>query len=187
MKTKELKLKNKGITLIALVVTVVVTIIIAMISIAALTGDSSIIENAGKAKEDTEIAEEKEILTTSAVQAAGKDTLGNVTEDKLEEELTNNIGERDVAYKLTGTGPFVVTYLDSERSYLVDENGKVSEYEEIDLTGVEVGQYVAYNPTVKDLSGTPVEAEKLTYTSPKGDGKNHGNGSAPQTFTATAD
>ena len=36
MKTKELKLKNKGITLIALVVTVVVTIIIAMISIAAL-------------------------------------------------------------------------------------------------------------------------------------------------------
>ena len=186
MKTKELKLKNKGITLIALVVTVVVTIIIAMISIAALTGDSSIIENAGKAKEDTEIAEEKEILTTSAVQAAGKDTLGNVTEDKLEEELSNNIGERDVAYKLTGTGPFVVTYLDSERSYLVDENGKVSEYEEIDLTGVEVGQNVAYNPTVKDLSGTPVESNKLKYTSPKGDGQTHGNGSAPQTFTATA-
>lgn len=186
MKTKELKLKNKGITLIALVVTVVVTIIIAMISIAALTGDSSIIENAGKAKEDTEIAEEKEILTTSAVQAAGKDTLGNVTEDKLEEELSNNIGERDVAYKLTGTGPFVVTYLDSERSYLVDENGKVSEYEEIDLTGVEVGQYVAYNPTVKDLSGTPVESNKLKYTSPKGDGQNHGNGDSAQTFTAKA-
>ena len=186
MKTKELKLKNKGITLIALVVTVVVTIIIAMISIAALTGDSSIIENAGKAKEDTEIAEEKEILTTSAVQAAGKDTLGNVTEDKLEEELSNNIGERDVAYKLTGTGPFVVTYLDSERSYLVDENGKVSEYEEIDLTGVEVGQYVAYNPTVKDLSGTPVESNKLKYISPKGDGQNHGNGDSAQTFTAKA-
>ena len=186
MKTKELKLKNKGITLIALVVTVVVTIIIAMISIAALTGDSSTIENAGKAKEDTEIAEEKEILTISVVQAAGKDTLGSVTEDKLEEELSNNIGERDVAYKLTGTGPFVVTYLDSERSYLVDENGKVSEYEEIDLTGVEVGQYVAYNPTVKDLSGTPVESNKLKYISPKGDGQNHGNGDSAQTFTAKA-
>ena len=186
MKTKELKLKNKGITLIALVVTVVVTIIIAMISIAALTGDSSTIENAGKAKEDTEIAEEKEILTISVVQAAGKDTLGNVTEDKLEEELSNNIGERDVAYKLTGTGPFVVTYLDSERSYLVDENGKVSEYEEIDLTGVEVGQYVAYNPTVKDLSGTSVESNKLKYISPKGDGQNHGNGDSAQTFTAKA-
>ena len=183
MKTKELKLKNKGITLIALVVTVVVTIIIAMISI-ALTGDSSIIENAGKAKEDTEIAEEKEILTTSAVQAAGKDTLGNVTEDKLEEELSNNIGERDVAYKLTGTGPFVVTYLDSERSYIIDENGNVSEYVDI-AEYVQVGQYVNYNPTVKDLSGTPVD-ESLTYRSPKGDGKTHGNGSAPQTFTATA-
>ena len=185
MKTKELKLKNKGITLIALVVTVVVTIIIAMISIAALTGDSSIIENAGKAKEDTEIAEEKEILTTSAVQAAGKDTLGNVTEDKLEEELSNNIGERDVAYKLTGTGPFVVTYLDSERSYIIDENGNVSEYVDI-AEYVQVGQDVNYNPTVKDLSGTPVEAEKLTYTSQKGDGQNHGNGYSAQKFTATA-
>ena len=185
MKTKELKLKNKGITLIALVVTVVVTIIIAMISIAALTGDSSTIENAGKAKEDTEIAEEKEILTISVVQAAGKDTLGNVTEDKLEEELTNNIGERDVAYKLTGTGPFVVTYLDSERSYLVDENGNVSEYVDI-AEYVKVGNYVKYNPTVKDLSGTPVEAEKLTYTSQKGDGQNHGNGDSAQTFTAKA-
>ena len=185
MKTKELKLKNKGITLIALVVTVVVTIIIAMISIAALTGDSSTIENAGKAKEDTEIAEEKEILTISVVQAAGKDTLGNVTEDKLEEELTNNIGERDVAYKLTGTGPFVVTYLDSERSYLVDENGNVSEYVDI-AEYVQVGQYVNYNPTVKDLSGTPVESNKLKYISPKGDGQNHGNGDSAQTFTAKA-
>ena len=185
MKTKELKLKNKGITLIALVVTVVVTIIIAMISIAALTGDSSIIENAGKAKEDTEIAEEKEILTISVVQAAGKDTLGNVTEDKLEEELSNNIGERDVAYKLTGTGPFVVTYLDSERSYIIDENGNVSEYVDI-AEYVQVGQDVNYNPTEKDLSGTPVEAEKLTYTSQKGDGQNHGNGYSAQKFTATA-
>lgn len=156
-----------------------------MISIAALTGDSSTIENAGKAKEDTEIAEEKEILTISVVQAAGKDTLGNVTEDKLEEELTNNIGERDVAYKLTGTGPFVVTYLDSERSYLVDENGNVSEYVDI-AEYVQVGQYVNYNPTVKDLSGTPVESNKLKYISPKGDGQNHGNGDSAQTFTAKA-
>ena len=190
MKTKELKLKNKGITLIALVVTVVVTIIIAMISIAALTGDNSTIENANKAKEDTEIGEEKEILTVSAVQAIGKDALGNITEENLEEELTNNIGERDEAYKLTGTGPFVVTYLDSERSYIIDENGNVSEYVEtdgdVDISEyVQVGQYVNYNPTVKDLSGTPVD-ESLTYISQKGDGQNHGNGDSPQTFTATA-
>lgn len=185
MKTKDTNINNDGITLIALVVTVVVTLIIAAVSIATLTGDNSTINNAEKAKEDTEIAEEKEILTTSAVQAAGKDTLGNVTEDKLEEELSNNIGEKDVAYKLTGTGPFVVTYLDSERSYIIDENGNVSEYVDI-AEYVKIGQYVNYNPTVKDLSGTPVESNKLKYTSPKGDGQTHGNGSAPQTFTATA-
>ena len=184
MKTNEIKTRNKGITLIALVVTVVVTIIIAAVSIATLTGDNSTINNAEKAKDDAEIADEKEILSLSAMQAAGEDTLGEITEDNLEEELTNNIGKRDEAYELNGTGPFIVKFLDSQRSYLVDGNGNVSEYVDISKH-VKVGQYVAYNPTIKDLSGTPVD-ESLTYTSQAGDGKKHGNGSGSQTFTATA-
>ena len=186
METKEQKIRNKGITLIALVVTVVVTIIIAMVSIATLTGDNSTISNAEKAKEDAEIAEEKELLSISAVQAAGKDNFGEITEDHFEDELTNNIGKRDEAYELTGTGPFIVKYLDSQRSYLVDEYGNVSEYVDISKY-VKVGQYVDYNPTVSDKNGTTVDPSKLTYTSPKGDGQNHGNGNSPQTYTAKVD
>ena len=55
------KLKNKkGITLIALVVTIVVLLILAGTAIAMLTGDSGIMTNAQKAKMSTELAGYKE-------------------------------------------------------------------------------------------------------------------------------
>ena len=58
MKTKE-KL-NKGITLIALIVTIVILLILAGIAIAALTGDNGLFTRAQQAKQKTVEAEEKE-------------------------------------------------------------------------------------------------------------------------------
>ena len=60
MRTKEVKARNKGITLIALVVTIVVLLILAGTAIAMLTGDSGIMTNAQKAKMSTELAGYKE-------------------------------------------------------------------------------------------------------------------------------
>ncbi len=51
---------NKGITLIALVVTIVVLLILAGVSISMLTGENGIITQAKRAKEETEKATEKE-------------------------------------------------------------------------------------------------------------------------------
>ena len=186
MKTKEAKTRNRGVTLIALVVTIVVLLILAGVSISMLSGDDGIIINAQKASEENDKGREKEIVTLAVGSALSSDEGYTIARDNLNSALANHIGTEGVDYTLSETEPYIVKYMDSGRSYIIDEKGKVSEYEEIDLTGVEVGQYVAYNPTISDLSGTAVEAEKLTYTSPKGDGKNHGNGSAPQTFTATA-
>ena len=186
MRTKEVKTRNKGITLIALVVTIVVLLILAGVAISMLSGDDGIIINAQKASEENDKGREKEIVTLAVGSALSSDEGYTIARDNLNSALANHIGTEGVDYTLSETEPYIVKYMDSGRSYIIDEKGKVSEYEEIDLTGVEVGQYVAYNPTISDLSGTAVEAEKLTYTSPKGDGKNHGNGSAPQTFTATA-
>ncbi len=123
---KRQKRSNKGITLIALVVTIIVLIILAAISIGVLTGDNGIINQSQSAKEETEIAQEKETVELSAVQAAGKDKLGNITEDNLAKELTTNIGERDVDYTLNKDEEnFIVTYIDTNRSYLVDTDGNV--------------------------------------------------------------
>ena len=54
--------KEKGITIIALVVTIVVLLILAGISIAAITGDNGIINKSDEARIETEIATYKEQL-----------------------------------------------------------------------------------------------------------------------------
>ena len=57
------------------------------------------------------------------MSAAGKDKWGNIIKDNLKEELDKNIGEGK--YTLDGEGPFTVTYVDSNRSYIVDTDGNV--------------------------------------------------------------
>ena len=57
---KETLERNKGITLIALVVTIIVLLILAGISIAMLTGQNGILNRAAEAKEKTGVAQEDE-------------------------------------------------------------------------------------------------------------------------------
>ena len=54
--------KEKGITLIALVVTIVVLLILAGVSISMLTGENGIITQAQESKLQTQIEEEKEVI-----------------------------------------------------------------------------------------------------------------------------
>ena len=50
--------ENEGITLIALVITIIVLLILAGITIATLTGDNGILTKTNEAKEQTEIGKE---------------------------------------------------------------------------------------------------------------------------------
>ena len=85
-KSKKIK-ENKAITLIALVVTIVVLIILAGISIGALTGDNGIIDQAHTAKEDTEIASWEEQIDLAIIDAEKKHR--NPTLEDVKEELKN--------------------------------------------------------------------------------------------------
>ena len=58
-KTKETR-ENQGITLIALVITIIVLLILAGVSIAMLTGNNGILTQAKLAKENTALAKEDE-------------------------------------------------------------------------------------------------------------------------------
>ena len=128
-KTKEKLIKtNKGITLIALVITIVVLIILAGISIGALTGNNGIINQTQNAKEQTEIADEKERIDLSTVGAVGKEPRGELKRNYFNDELTEHIGKEGKDYSLSESenAPFIVEYLDSKRSYLVDEDGNIT-------------------------------------------------------------
>ena len=186
-KQKKEKNHSKGITLIVLVITIIVLLILAGVTIATLTGENGILGRATQAKEGTELSDEKEKVELSVAGALANENGDKITRDILNKELASYIGTEGTDYTLSEseTAPFVVTYSNSGRSYLIDNNGNVSEY--IDISKyVTVGDYINYNPTVSDKSGTQVEASKLTYTSPTGTGMSHGNGSGDQTFTATA-
>lgn len=80
--------KNKGITLIALVITIIVLLILAGISITALTGQNGLLTKASQAKEVSVMAEESEII-----KMAYSDLLtDNITERKG--FSTNDLQER---------------------------------------------------------------------------------------------
>ena len=184
MKNKE-KQTNNGITLIVLVIMIIILLILAGVSIIILTGENGILTKATEAKEETEIGDEQEKLKLSVIGAIAENSEGKITRTNLNKELTNYIGT-DYTLSESEIPPFIVTYSNSGRSYLIDENGDVSKYVDISEY-IEVGDYINYNPTVLDENGTQVEASKLTYTSSKGTGLLHGNGNSNQTFTAKAD
>ena len=89
-----------------------------------LTGDNGILKQAGNAKTQTDIAGEKEILQISAVSAMGKQKYGDVTKEKLDDELDNNIGNENYSSELVENG-ISVTFKNSKRTYIVDYNGNV--------------------------------------------------------------
>ena len=85
---KQRKTNMKGITLIALVITIIVLLILAGVSIAMLTGNSGILTQANEGKEKSEIAEVKERVQTdiAAKQAENKNPI--LTERELNEILS---------------------------------------------------------------------------------------------------
>ena len=83
---KGLKNREKGITLVALIVTIIVLLILAGVSIAMLTGDNGILNQAKKAKEETEKAS---VIEHVQVDILGKQTEGNGIDAETLKEILN--------------------------------------------------------------------------------------------------
>ena len=124
-RVKKIKLKERrGITLIALIITIIILLILAGISIAALTGDSGIIERAKNAKKESEISSLKEQISLAIIQAELKHrdaTLDNVIEELVNEgiildassvnKITGEITTKKPQYVIEG---MLDDYLDTE-------------------------------------------------------------------------
>ena len=80
-------MKNKGITLIALVITIIVLLILAGVSVATLTGNNGILIRAQEAREATEKAEIEEQIRLALLSAKLKKQGGAITLEDLLEEL----------------------------------------------------------------------------------------------------
>ena len=110
---------QNGITLIALVITIIVLLILAGVSIAMLTGQNGILTQANNAKNETELASAKEKVELAVIGAISQTRDGTLTVGKLRTELANYGGtvEGDT---------FPVTAKVDGKSFTVDANGNVT-------------------------------------------------------------
>ena len=83
----KIKKDMKGITLIALVITIIVLLILAGVTIATLTGDNGILNQAGKAKDKTTEAESIERVQVEVAGSYGID--GTIDKEQLNKNLKN--------------------------------------------------------------------------------------------------
>lgn len=129
---REFVVKQRGITLIALVITIIVLLILAGVTIATLTGENGILTRASEATEETRVGQvEEQVELWKSEKEMGKQTGGEVTsEDDFLQSLKDNgsvtedeidrmsqvirIGDTEIYY---GSGPeltdvYVALYTD---------------------------------------------------------------------------
>ena len=128
LKKKIIFKNNKGITLIALIVTIIVLLILAGISISMLSGENGILNRAGEAKEKTELSSLKEevglIMQNRKIE---KETMGTNSKT-LKQDLETGISGANIeeiakadettkytdVYYVTKNGQTVTVYEDGE-------------------------------------------------------------------------
>ena len=165
---KKLK-KNNGLTLVALIITVIVMLIIAGITVTALTGDNGIINSAENADSEKNRSEEKETVEWAAAQSVADSDIGQVTSGNLEHYMDSYIGEDPdgvMDYEIDDGyhGIFLVEFKVSGNKYTVDENGMVYEGEELNRDGIELPESLILNVGESVKLQYTTESENVTWS-----------------------
>lgn len=118
-----------GITLIALVITIVVILILAGVTIATLTGDNGLLQKAQNAKENNTIGEEKEKIAlawNSLILERKNENINNKDEfaEEFDEELKKTENDVIVTYE-SEEEYYEITFYDTSHVYSVDSNGSI--------------------------------------------------------------
>ena len=147
----KIKKQQKGITLIALVVTIIILLILAGVSIAMLTGNNGVLTQAKSAKEKTgEKGEQERVnLAASSAMTLG---MGTITTENLNKAIQDEFGADK---SVTGTGPW--TYQGEYTKYKIEKAGTVAAQKPLPKTaegqakGTEIENPASYgeNPTAQ--------------------------------------
>lgn len=130
--------EQKGITLVALVITIIVLLILAGVTIAALSGPNGILSNATQATEDTAISEAKEAVTmainTLLTNGIADNTIKVIDDDTVLDtddivaQIKSNYNKSDSDVSASGdtitykTGGYTVTVkLDTSHMKIIEE------------------------------------------------------------------
>ena len=146
-KLKEKTKQVKGITLIALVVTIIVLLILAGVSISMLTGDKGILGQANNAKKQTEISSEKEAIQLTMIN----------------KEVSNNskydIGRKLYKKTLENSNIWDVIVINETQEKYDDGWRYISKETEVENYGK-----TKYNWLVNEDTGEIIQLEEGKYT-----------------------
>ena len=131
------KRNTNGITLIALVITIIVLLILAAVTINALSGDNGILRRATEAGKQNTIAQEKEAIGVAYSSCLSDDNIGGVTSSQLQEELQKII--KNVEVSESGTD-LSILFTDTSHRYTLGKSGQIEK--EVDLTPEEANRIV---------------------------------------------
>ena len=116
--------KQNGITLIALVITIIVLLILAGATIATLTGDNGILTQANNAKERTEEASLEEKIQLLATETLINKYTGK-NEEKTAQEIQNELNEQGENVLVIQWDKYIIFDLEKNEEYRVMSDGNV--------------------------------------------------------------
>ena len=151
---KIIKDNQKGITLIALVITIIVLLILAGVAISMLSGENGILNQAANAKEQTGKASTEEAVKLAALAGltAGK---GHIAGDEAFDALNKGLDEAGYTGEDITEVPATVTIKGDD--YVINGDGTVSEPKPITVE------------EFKESGGELAKDSKVTLTDTKGD------------------
>ena len=155
--TKQLIKTSNGVTLIALVITIIVLLILAGVVIATLTGDNGILTKARTAQTTTNEKDEEEQIKIGYSEYLIADQTGKQADFKVSgATVTGNKGDWKIKFGKTGKE----YYFDGDTitKDVWKQDGDTITNIETNQT-LKVGDYVDYDPTLE------ANASDLTYTS----------------------
>ncbi len=119
--------RNRGITLIALVITIVILIILSTITINFAFGENGLVSITEDARDITTEATEKEGIEMAVADSKIKDiTTPDREKENLEESLRSQFGNNaNFTVTENGDGSFLINMNDSQRSYYVESTGEI--------------------------------------------------------------
>lgn len=145
----------KGITLIALVITIIVLLILAGISISMLSGDNSILQQGINAKTKSESKSELEQVQLCVYDTRIKELSNGISKiygEELQDSLKRQFGSE---VKLTGNGPW--EYYGKAGVYEIEEDGTINQKEGIaiseSLIQLESGETEILKAVLKNIEG----------------------------------
>ena len=130
---KKMLKEKSGITLIALLITIIVLLILAGVSIAMLTGENGILTQATESKKANTAGTEKEQIGLAMQSLKTKKQEDNVTDEITAAELDEQLkydGAKNVEVDNVN-GYLRVKYGDSKNEYTVDQSGNIESEGEI--------------------------------------------------------